>query len=467
MTISPLLSVHLCRLRIVMLLLLACILSSCSYTISTVSPATETKGPIQLYDMHGVLICQLHGQNAQLDCLAQNSVQRPFASQFIDYALKELASDLHTTIAHLPSTALNVSTTLDLNLQKQILQKAKRYIATMATTHNMTNAAVVMLDYHNGAIRALIGSLDSPTANSALNVVTQNPRQLGSLMKPFVYATAFEQGISPGEVIYDGPFSVGTPPYSPVNFDRMFHGYMSYRSALQNDYNIPALKVFLRTGFPALRKNVVAMGLTPNDIGTEGYYSTPLGPEAVPLLDATVAYGTMANGGVHIPPHAIEKISMSDGHVVFTAKPQGTQALTPQTAFMMTDVMSDEQARLPEFGACSVLELYTTSEAQCKAGNPGTVRPVAVHIGTTDTFKDTLTVGYTTDMVIGSWAGNSDDSPMYNIIGLDGAARIWHDSMLLAEAGQPVQQFPGPPSGVVKQTVQYPHLTTTDWHLIN
>lgn len=463
MTIPILLSAYLSRLRIFTLLFFICTLSACTGGNPFATP--PSKGPIQLYDVHGTLICQLHSQNPQQDCQANNNAARQSAFQFIDYALNELASDLHVKVANLPSTALNVSTTLDLNLQKQVLQKARQSIASMATTQHITNAAEVMLDYHNGAIRSLLGSLDSPTTDSALNIVTQQPRQPGSLFKPFIYATAFEQGISPGEVLYDGPFSVGTPPYSPYNYDQQFHGYMSYRSALQNDYNIPALKTFVKTGFAALRKNVLALGLTPQDIGTEGYYSIPLGAKELLLLDATVAYGSMANRGIHVPPHTIEKISTSDGQVIYTAKPQGTQALSPQTAFMMTDVMSDAPALTHDLGACSPLELYTTTQAQCLAGNPGTVRPAAVHIGTTDSFKDTFAAGYTTDLVMGSWAGNSDASPMSGITGLDGAAHIWHDSMLLAEAGKPIEQFPAPPPGVVKKTVAYPHLTTTDWYL--
>lgn len=451
--------IYVSRLRIVTLLLLACTLSAC--TRGSVAANPPSKGPIRLYDVHGTLICQLHGQNPQLDCQANNSASRQVAFQFINYALNELASDLHVNVANLPSSALNVSTTLDLNLQKQVLQKARQYIATMATIHHMTNAAVVILDYHNGAILSLLGSLDS---TSSFNVVTQQSRQPSSIFKPFVYATAFEQGISPGEVLYDGPFSVGTPPYSPFNFDQKFHGYMSYRSALQNNYNIPALKTYVKTGFAALKKNVLAMGLTPQDIGTAGNYSISLGTNEVPLLDATVAYGTMANGGIHVPPHTIEKISTSDNQIIYTAKPQGTQAIRPQTAFMMTDIMSDENARTHDLGACSPLELYTTTQAQCLAGNPGTVRPAAAHSGMVADFRDTLAVGYTPDLIVGSWAGNSDDSPMSEITGLDGASYIWHDSMLLAEAGKPLQQFPAPPPGVVKKTVAYPHLTTTDWY---
>lgn len=457
MSIHIRLSLHLSRLRPVLLLLCLYLFSACSGGALTASPPAT--GPIQFYDVHGTLLCQLHGQNPHLNCLADNNTVHQTAPHFIAYVLNELANDLHVSITHLPATALNVATTLDLNLQKQVLQKTEQYITKAKLTFNMTNAAVVILDYHNGAIRTLIGSLDNN-----VNIVTQNQRQVGSLMKPLVYATAFEQGISPGEVIYDGPFSVGTLPYSPVNYDGKFHGYMSYRTALQNDYNIPALKTYLKTGFVPLRKNVLAMGLTPADIGTEPIYSLPFGPKEMPLLDMTVAYGTIANGGVHVPPHTIEKISTSDGQVVYTQQVQRTQAISQQTAFMMTDVMSDNKARLPEFPPCSALVLYTTTQALCQAGNPGTIRPAAAHIGVTDTFRDTLTVGYTTDLVAGSWTGNSDASVMANITGLDGAAQIWHDSMLLAEAGRPVQQFPGPPSNLMKKTVAYPHLTTTDWY---
>jgi membrane peptidoglycan carboxypeptidase len=460
------LSVHFSHLHIIALLLVVCILNACTNDSPPAPTRTPIKGPIQLYDVHGTLICQLHGQNSQLDCLAKESVERQSAFQFIDYALNELANSLHVSIAHLPSDALNVSTTLDLHLQKQVLQKAKQYIATMTASHHMTNAGVVMLDYHNGAILSFIGSLDNPTADSPFNVVTQQPSQLGSLFKPFVYTTAFEQGISPGEVVYDGPFSMNDPQgaYSPFNSDQKFHGYMSYRSALQNNYNIPVLKTYVKTGFDAVRKNVLALGLKPADIGTEKWYSTALGVRVAPLLDTTVAYATMANGGIHIPPHAIEKISASDGRILYAAKPQKIQALSPQTAFMMTDIMSDEHARTQYLGICSPFELYTTTEGQCKAGNPGMVRPAAVHSSTSERFTNTLAVGYTTDLIVGAWAGNSDFSPMFNGSELDGASHIWHDDMLLAEAGKPIRQFPAPPPGVVKKTVAYPNLTTTDWY---
>lgn len=446
------------RRRTITLFLLIFMLSSCSTETFTSTMSGTTKGPIQLYDVHGAFLCEIHGQDQQTNCFNQNAAIRQVAQQFLNYAVSELAGALHVQAENLPSSALKVSTTLDLSLQKQTLQTMNTYIATMATTHNMHNAAEVTLDYHNGAIRSFIGTLDNDE-----NILIFK-RQTGGTFKPFEYATSFEQGISPGEVVYDAPFSVGSPPYSPVNYDGKFHGYLSYRSALQNDYNIPALKLYVKTGFAALQKKLIALGLKPEDIGTSRYYSTPLGTLEFPLLDMTVAYGTIANRGMHVAPHAIEKISTPDNRVLYTANPQQTQALSPQVAFMMTDVMSDNDARAPEFGKCSPLLLYTTTQAQCDAGNPGVVRPAAVHSGISNSFKDTLAIGYTNDLVVGAWAGNSDDAPMFSILGIDGAAQIWHNTMLLAEEQKPITQFPGPPTGVEKKTVNYPHLTTTDWY---
>lgn len=332
----------------------------------------------------------------------------------------------------------------------------------------MSNAAVVMLDYHTGAIRSFVGSLDSPTAANPLNVVTQTARQVGSAFKPFFYANAFAQGISPGEVVYDGPFAVGGPyGYAPYNYDGRYHGYMSYRSALQDDLNIAALKLFVKTGSASLRKMVQKLGLNDENLGPVDpqYYSMPLGPMEMPLLDITVAYGTMANGGIHLTPHAIEKISASDGHIIYAARAQGTRALSIQAAFMITDVMSDQNGLAAAYGLCSPFLLYGGTEEQCKAGNPGPMRPAAVHGGVYDSFTDTMAIGYTTDLVTGAWTGNDDSSQMFNVNMLNGAMRIWHDSMLLAEANEPIKQFPGPPPGVVKKTVSYPALTTTDWYL--
>ena len=132
---------------------------------------------------------------------------------------------------------------------------------------------------------------------------------------------------------------------------------------------------------------------------------------------------------------------------------------------MMTNVLSDNKSRLYEFFDCNVLQLYSNSREQCYAGNRGIVRPAAAKTGTSSDFKDNWTVGYTTDYVMGVWAGNNDNSPMVNVTGVDGAAPIWHDSMLLAEQGKPITDFSNP-GGLAQKTVYYPQgITTTDWYL--
>jgi membrane peptidoglycan carboxypeptidase len=454
------------NLRIGALLLLICALEACMGG----GPGfkASSRGPIQLFDVHGQLICQVHGQNPQLSCLDNGAAPRRAAGYFIDYALRELATDLHVSLAHLPADALNVSTTLDMGLQWQVLQKARQYIASMAATHHLTDAALVMLDYRSGAVRALIGSLSGPGAANSGDYVTQRGRQPGSIFKPIVYANAFEQGISPGEVVYDGPFIVGPAPgYAPSNYDLRYHGYMSYRSALQSNYNIPALKLFVKTGAASLRKTAQALGIRATELGPFDplYYSMALGTMEMTLLDATAAYGTMANGGTHVPAHALERISAPGGHLIYATRPRGTRALSPQAAFMVTDVMSEHNALVSVYGRCSPFLLYSGTQAQCLAGQPGEARPAAVHEGQDYSFRDSMTIGYTADLVAGAWTGNDDFSLMYNVNALNGAARIWHDSMLLAEAHEPVRQLPGSPAGLIQKTVSYTGLTTTDWYL--
>ncbi|MBV9258463.1 MAG: hypothetical protein JO215_10630, partial [Ktedonobacteraceae bacterium] len=130
-----------------------------------------------------------------------------------------------------------------------------------------------------------------------------------------------------------------------------------------------------------------------------------------------------------------------------------------------TNVLSDNTSRLPEFYDCNVLQLYSNSQADCWYGNRGTVRPAAVKTGTTNDFRDNWTVGYTTDYVMGVWAGNDNNTPMIDVAGVQGAAPIWHDSMLLAEAGHPIRNFTDP-GGLIKATVTYPDgVKTTDWYL--
>jgi membrane peptidoglycan carboxypeptidase len=393
----------------------------------------------------------------------------PDAPHFINYALNELANVLHVKVPDLARSGLIVRTTLDLNLQKQVFAIAKHQIQVMAA-HHMTDAAVVVLDPHTGAIRTLVGNIHpNDPQTGQFDVATQGYRQPGSAFKPFIYATAFAQGISPGMPVYDGPLTIqmccGLPPYTPHNYDMSYHGLISYRYALQNSFNIPAVKLLMKVGVDNALHTAQVMGIS-SYVGTPNY-TMVLGTLGVHLLDMTSAYGVFDNGGVRIPPHTIDSVTDTQGRLIYRFVPQGERVISRQVAFLITNVLSDNRNRTYEFGPCSALYLYSNTQQQCYAGNPGIVRPAAAKTGTSDNFMDNWTVGYTPDVVVGVWVGNDDNSPMYNVIGVDGAGPIWHDTMLLIEKGKPVEQFPPPPPGVVKKTVSYPGITTTDWYIVH
>ncbi|HLI70465.1 MAG TPA: transglycosylase domain-containing protein [Ktedonobacteraceae bacterium] len=393
--------------------------------------------------------------------------QHPSVLHFANYTLRELARDLHVKVSDLARAGLVVKTTLDLPLQKKILKVAQEQIAVMKGPHHLSDAAEVVINYHTGGIRVLLGNVhpDDPH-DGQFDVASEGLRQPGSSFKPFVYATAFAEGLSPGMPILDEPFAVhlccGLPPYEPHNYDMSYHGLISWRQALQNSFNIPAVKLLTRVGVQpalhtALRMGITAYNGTPN-------YTMVLGSLGVHLLDETSAYGAFGDGGIHVPAHAIHVVRNTQGKVIYRPDTRGTPVISPQVAYLMTNVLSDNAARALEFGKCSALYLYSTTQAQCYAGDPGVVRPAAVKTGTSQNFMDNWTVGYTTDFVVGVWAGNDDNSPMVNVEGVDGAGPIWHQSMLLAEQGHPVRDF-SVPSGVVRKTVQYPGLKTTDWYI--
>ena len=389
------------------------------------------------------------------------------APHFANYAVNELASTLHVRRSDLARLGLIASTTLDLNLQNKILKIAQGHIAALAAVHHMSDAAVVVIDFHNGAIRVLLGNIDPNNPRyGAFDVASQGYRPPGSSFKPYIYATAFERGLSPGAPVLDEPLTIqlccGLPSYSPQNYDRSFHGLLPVRNALQNSFNIPAVKLLLKTGVDDALHTAQIMGIS-SYIGTPNY-TMVLGTLGIHLLDQTSAYGVFADGGIRVPQHAIDTVLDTQGHVIYHFLPQGARVISKQVAYMMTNVLSDNSARTYEFGKCSALYLYSNTQAQCYAGNPGVVYPSAVKTGTSQDFKDNWTVGYTMDYAVGVWAGNNDDSPMVNVTGVDGAGPIWHDSMLLAEQGLSPTDFQVP-DGMMLKTVHYPGLTTTDWYI--
>lgn len=332
---------------------------------------------------------------------------------------------------------LKIVTTLDLNWQAEAQRIVRERIAELRE-RNATNASVVMLT-PDGQILAMVGSVDfnDPTIDGEVNVALA-PRQPGSALKPIVYAAAMQRGWTPATVIWDTPVEYpmgdGTV-YAPRNYDDSWHGPQRLRMALANSLNIPAIKAIEFVGVETFVELAHRMGITTlNDPSRYGL-ALVLGAGEVRLLDLTNVYNTFRNGGKMREPIGILKITNARGDVLESAdqKPSrqvlGSQG--EQIAYLITDILSDNQARTYMFGPGSVMELSNG-------------RPAAVKTGTSNDWKDSWAIGYTPDITVGVWVGNSDNSPMQEVAGVNGAGSIWNAIMERYHEGRPIQPFARP-----------------------
>lgn len=374
---------------------------------------------------------------------------------WVDYVRMELESRYDPNTIY--RSGFTVYTTLDPALQEQAEQLVRDQIAQM-TGKNATNGALIAIQPNTGEILAMVGSADfyNVDISGQVNMAT-SPRQPGSAIKPLTYTAAFEKGWTPSTLIWDVPSEFppsGDPndprePYKPVNYDGRFHGPVTVRTALANSYNVPAVKTLQfvgiydnpsttqADGMISLARRMGITTLERNDYGL----SLTLGGGEVSLLQLTSAYSVFANNGRRVPPVAITKIVDYQGNVVFEYEPPaGDQVIRPEHAYLITSILSDNQARTPMFGADSILNLGF---------------PAAAKTGTTNDFRDNWTVGYTPDIAVGVWVGNADYTPMQDTTGLSGAAPIWSAFMKAAE-----QQLTGSsptaftrPAGVVDRVI--------------
>ncbi len=401
------------------------------YTLKTIS-AKQYKAALTEIQKPGFASYHAPAQSANAVAL----------SSFTVYALTELARNLDMKISDLSRSGLTVITTVNANLQTRVLKEAQNDIATIRAAHNITDSSVVMINPQTGAIETLIGNIDP--AHKDFNVATQGFRQAGSTMKAFTYVTAFENGVSPGQRTLDEPqtFYYDGVSFRPDNYDDIHYGMITYREALNWSLNIDAVRLELSSKVGVMNDYTTAenagLGATNGSVNE----TFTLGAMGVHLLNDTSAYGTFANGGVYVAPHAIKTITNDRGKVIYAAPTKGKRVISAQAAYILSNVLSDNATRDKEFFPCDALDLYVNN--QCG----GTVIPAAVKTGTSNNFVDNLTIGYTPNLVTGVWSGNDDNSPMYNIIGITGAGTIWHDAMMTALQGQPIQQFTNP-GGVV------------------
>jgi penicillin-binding protein 1C len=341
------------------------------------------------------------------------------------------------------TSGYDVYTTLDPRLQELAEQQVEEQIALL-TDRNVTNASVVIIDPHTGAILAMVGSRDfnDEDIDGQVNIPL-TLQQPGSSIKPFTYIAAFRQGWTPATVIWDVPIEYQIPGfgvYAPVNYDGAFHGPVPVRSALANSYNVPAVIALDYVGVPALLEVLNDVGITslgdssnPNNYGL----SLTLGAGEVYPLEWTNAFATIASGGVYHPPYAIERIEVNGQPIWEYEVPPGEQVIDPDHAYLIASILSDHDARTPAFGTNSILTAPY---------------PAAAKTGTTNDYRDNWTMGFTTELVVGVWVGNTDNSPMLNVSGVTGAGPIWRYIMDGAQEWYPAQPFPRPTT-VFEQTV--------------
>lgn len=330
---------------------------------------------------------------------------------------------------------LEVKTSLDLEIQETAQKIVKEEIAKLGNLH-ITNGAALITNPKTGEILAMVGSKDYFANDVDGNVnVTTSQRQPGSSIKPVNYSIALENGFTAATLLDDSPITYkipGQPPYSPENYDRRFHGQIPLRIALGSSYNVPAVKVLAAFGVKKMIERGKEMGITSWDDPSHYGLSLTLGGGEVKMVDMAVVYGVLANNGIRVDLNPILEVKNSSGKVL-EKSPQGkeTPVLNPGVAFLLTNILADNGARTPAFGANS--QLYIPN------------RSIAVKTGTTQNMRDNWTIGYAPSRLVAIWVGNNNSSSMsYVASGVTGASPIWRKIMDNLLANQPAENFPKP-----------------------
>lgn len=340
---------------------------------------------------------------------------------------------------------LKVITTLDYNLQKKAEEIALVKSKENEKSWNGKNAAVVVIDPKTGQILAMVGSRNyfDLTVDGNFNVTTAS-RQPGSSFKPIVYAAAFEKGYTADTTLFDVktefnascdpngkplPGHGGADCYTPDNYDNSFRGPLTLKQALAQSINVVAVKLLYLVGIKDSIKMANDLGITTLTDPTRYGLSLVIGGGETTLLEMTSAYGVFATGGIRHPYKEILSIEDSNGNILEKYEDKQYQVLNQNTTDILSDILSDDAARTPTFGANSILNI------------PG--REVAVKTGTTNNNKDAWTIGYTPSLAVGVWVGNNDNTPMKKG-GAALAGPIWNAVMTEGLKDKPVEYFEKP-----------------------
>jgi len=335
---------------------------------------------------------------------------------------------------YLKVKGLKVYTTLDNELQKLAEEAIKKGVERNKG-FRAYNGALVAISPKTGEILALVGSADyfsDPLPKDCtpgkdclfepeFDVATLGLRQPGSAFKPFIYATAFQKGYSDKYIVVDELTNFGIwggKAYIPQNYDGLFRGPVSLRQALAQSLNVPSVKVLVNlAGIKDGVETAKSFGI--NTLKESSFYgpSIVLGGGEVKLLEMVSAYSVFATQGFQNNPIAILKIEDSLGNVIQENKINPKKVISSEVANLITDILSDNEARTPMFGANSPLN----------------IEGISVKTGTTQYYNDAWTIGYNSKVSVGVWVGNNDNSPTFKKPGVTLAAPIWNEFIKKAQ----------------------------------
>ena len=385
-------------------------------------------------------ITEAQKEAAQKEKLKYQKPQAPINDSIAPHFAQMVLDELYQKYGEetVTRSGYQVTTTLDPGLQSKLQSAINANMATI-NANKGSNAAAVAIDPESGEVRGLVGSYDWNNPEfGKVNIVT-SLRQPGSSFKPIYYANAMAEGvITPATVLKDVKTDFGG--YIPLDADKKFRGNVTVRQALNQSLNIPAVEVMQKYGINNSVDAARHMGL--KSINPKNNYglSLALGSAEVTPLALTNAYAAFANSGQQYDPTIIKSIESKYNEKVYEANETSKQVISPQGAFLISNVLSDNAAKAPIFGGS--LNVYDAKT--------GVVKKVAVKTGTTNDDRDAWTVGYTPKLALGVWVGNNNNTPMLNGSSIM-AGPIFTKAMGSILAGIETK-FPVP-SGVVQKNV--------------
>ncbi len=328
-----------------------------------------------------------------------------------------------------------VTTSLDLRLQQQAVKSVKGQVSYIKSMGG-SNAGLIAIDPATGEIRALVGSVNYNNKKWGNVNMATTKRQPGSTFKSLYYAAALADGkITPATIIKDEPIDIGG--YKPQNATRQYYGNVTVRQALARSLNIPAVKVMQQYGIENSLRAAKDLGITTLDRAPNEYgLALAIGAAEVPLNEMTNAYAAFADGGNVRQNTTLHEIQDKFSKSIYEHKSEAKQGISSQGAYLISSILSDQNARSFMFGS-------SLSVAD---------KTVAVKTGTTDDNRDAWAIGYTSSVAIGVWVGNNDNDTMVSG-GADMAGPIWREVMQAA-IGNGDPRF-SRPDGIVERNVCY------------